>query len=147
MDKNRFSLESHVDLSKIESGVGTPAYALTPEEYEQRIQRCGYDLIYRANVVQYLLSSSCGLHDTPAWASLLDDCAKSIESKENFPTVDAVPVVRCRECIHGRFKHQDMYECLHDADIDEQTGVAYGFIDYHEPDFFCGYGEKKEDEE
>lgn len=56
-------------------------------------------------------------------------------------------VTRCRDCIHGHFKHQDMYECLHDADIDENTGVAYGFIDYHEPDFFCAYGEKKEDEE
>ena len=58
---------------------------------------------------------------------------------------DVVPVVRCRDCIHGRFKHQDMYECLHDADIDENAGVPYGFIDYHEPDFFCAYGEKKED--
>lgn len=57
--------------------------------------------------------------------------------------IDAVPVVRCRDCIHGRFKHQDMYECLHDADIDENTGVAYGFIDYHEPDFFCAYGERR----
>lgn len=54
-------------------------------------------------------------------------------------------VVRCRDCIHGRFKHQDMYECLHDADIDEGTGLAYGFIEYHEPDFFCAYGERKEE--
>ena len=112
-------------------------------EYEQRIQNCRYDLIYRSNVVHYLLSSAEGLHDTPAWASLLVDCAGSIESRENFPPVSAVPVVRCRECIHGRFKHQDMYECLHDADIDENTGVPYGFIDFHEPDFFCAYGERR----
>lgn len=63
---------------------------------------------------------------------------------EDASDVDVEEVVRCRECIHGRFKHQDMYECLHDADIDESTGVPYGFIDYHEPDFFCAYGEKEE---
>ncbi len=82
--------------------------------------------------------------------SAQNDCRKNercvdYERIKSIPAADVFPVVRCRECIHGRFKHQDMYECLHDADIDEETGVPYGFIDFHEPDFFCGYGKKKEE--
>lgn len=74
----------------------------------------------------------------------VDDCPASYLA-DIILRAGYVKVIRCRECIHGRFKHQDMYECLHDADIDENTGVAYGFIDYHEPGFFCAYGEKKKE--
>lgn len=67
------------------------------------------------------------------------------ELAEKILTYGYERIVRCRNCIHGHFKHQDMYECLHDADIDEETGVAYGFIEYHDPEFFCGYGEKRKE--
>lgn len=51
---------------------------------------------------------------------------------ESAPTVDAVPVVRCRECKHLMFS--DFYgECKR------------GNLGIVKPDDFCSYGERKED--
>ena len=75
------------------------------------------------------------------------DEIRAVDLAEKIRNAGYVKVTRCRDCINGRFKHQDMYECMKDADIDENTGVAYGFIDYHDPDFFCAYGERKTENE
>lgn len=48
------------------------------------------------------------------------------------PTVDAVPVVRCRECIH-RTKHGNCGHPRHE----DTLPTAY-------PNDFCSYGERKE---
>lgn len=52
------------------------------------------------------------------------------------PTVDAVPVVRCREC---KYSYGNKY-CTNDAWKDEGNTV------YIEPDAFCSYGERKNNE-
>ena len=49
------------------------------------------------------------------------------------PTVDAVPVVRCRECKHC---DPENYHC------DHPMGTAAPLR--REPDDFCSYGERKE---
>ena len=54
------------------------------------------------------------------------------------PTIDAVPVVRCKNCKHGRpYKHTKEYvACEVDCEpIDRDS------------DFFCGDGERREDDE
>ena len=55
----------------------------------------------------------------------------------NAPTIDAVPVVRCKDCRWSRTNQKD------DADVyycELRTGRAY-----HSGDF-CSYGERKEGE-
>ena len=56
--------------------------------------------------------------------------------------LDAVPVVRCRECKHGKLDffadngttHIESYKCIHST-----MGIKI-----MEPDDFCSYGERKD---
>lgn len=58
------------------------------------------------------------------------------------PTVDAVPVIRCKDCAHVNIEVRDyaMYlpkQCELYCELDELPV---------KPDDFCSYGERKEDE-
>lgn len=55
---------------------------------------------------------------------------------DSIPTVDAVPVVRCKDCIHGFFHNSSggMYCCTSPAGLSLET-----------PNSFCCYGERKEE--
>lgn len=55
------------------------------------------------------------------------------EDIDNAPTVDAVPVVRCRDCKH--------YE-IHKPKVLENC-ERNGYIIPMKPDDFCSYGERK----
>ena len=52
---------------------------------------------------------------------------------DKMPTVDAVPVVRCRECKHC---DPENYHCDHPM----STGAPLS----RKPDDFCSYGEREE---
>ena len=52
------------------------------------------------------------------------------------PAIDAVPVVRCREC-----KHYEMGACL--KIYDDGAASRYAWQE-RKPDDFCSYGERKE---
>ena len=52
---------------------------------------------------------------------------------EDAPTIDAVEVVRCGECMHGK-KVCGNVECM--------TSSEY---EYHGYDWFCPNGERRED--
>ena len=64
------------------------------------------------------------------------------------PTIDAVPVVRCRECRHHRDKNEqeqqylveDILICTSPDATDDCWNAVW-------PDHFCSYGERKENEE
>lgn len=55
----------------------------------------------------------------------------------NIPhAADVVEIVRCKDCIHGKCKHQDMYLCYKDGkDVPP---------DFHEPEWFCANGQRRE---
>lgn len=61
---------------------------------------------------------------------------------DDSPTIDAVPVVRCKDCKHGELDfladngttHIECYKCIHPT-----TGLKI-----MEPYDFCSYGERKE---
>ena len=62
-----------------------------------------------------------------------------------FPAVNAVPVVRCEKCKHAVFDEEyEMWKCVEDAEYDEESGVWFGFCEYHNGDFFCADGERKD---
>ena len=56
---------------------------------------------------------------------------------DDSPTIDAVPVVRCRECDYGS-ESGDLISCGH-PEYDLMEGVLA-----HEEGFYCGYGKRKE---
>jgi hypothetical protein len=64
-----------------------------------------------------------------------DDYAEFQQIVEDAPTVDAVPVVRCRECEHGEYDDaiEDEY-CYH---------CRYDGFSYNKADHFCSDGERK----
>ena len=53
------------------------------------------------------------------------------------PTVDAVPVVRCKDCVHKK--------CVNDSNGEglEYCGLMFCIIT---DNFYCGHGERKEKE-
>ena len=58
---------------------------------------------------------------------------------DRIPTIDAVPVVRCRECKHKNTKKCPMIIVNFNSDMEEiliQNHVS--------DDFFCSYGEWKD---
>ena len=68
-------------------------------------------------------------YDDASWAK--DNCLVELEAA---PTVDAVPVVRCRECKHR--KYDDIFGMLW-CNLDSFTKRV-------KPDDFCSHGERKE---
>ena len=67
------------------------------------------------------------------------------ETVDKAPTIDAVPVVRCRECKHHRDKNEqeqqylveDILICTSPDATDDCWNAVW-------PDHFCSYGERKE---
>lgn len=66
------------------------------------------------------------------------------EAIRDAPTIDAVPVVRCRECKHHRDKNEqerqylveDILICTSPDATDDCWNAVW-------PDHFCSYGERK----
>ena len=63
---------------------------------------------------------------------------------EAAPAVDAVPVVRCRECRH----RQNTKECLmcFTEVVDVEDGKLYQFRDLTKDDGFCDRGERRDND-
>lgn len=61
------------------------------------------------------------------------------------PRVDAVEVVRCKDCKHSVWDEEnELWKCTESADYDEDAGEWFGFFEYHNGDFFCAYGERED---
>ena len=95
-------------------------------------------LINREALISYVdLCASCGEHNTA------EDVIMMIKTA---PTVDAVPVVRCRECKHfGHYGKTSLF--TNGKNI--KAGWCQRRISYDEEyrmtgDDFCSYGERKE---
>ena len=64
---------------------------------------------------------------------------------DSQPTVDAVPVVRCRECKHHRDKNeQERKYLVEDILICTSPDATEDCWNAVWPDHFCSYGERKE---
>ena len=59
-------------------------------------------------------------------------CALS-DAVEQMPTVDAVPVIRCKDCTFGHYIDHGHMHCLHPCGL--TTNMT---------DDFCSYAERKE---
>lgn len=55
-----------------------------------------------------------------------------------------VPVVRCKDCKHGVWdKDEELWKCVISADWNEEVAEYIGFLEYHEADDFCSFGERR----
>lgn len=61
---------------------------------------------------------------------------KAVGTKEidRAPTIDAVPVVRCKDCKYGE---------VDDADLPAQYLCNYHGADWNDENHFCSYGERR----
>jgi hypothetical protein len=99
------------------------------------------DMISRSALKSFLCKCCNVLHsDEPCEPS---EC-NVMEWVDELPAVDAVEVVRCKECKHGVWNEdEEMYQCVEGADYDPELAMYHGFICYEEADFFCKRGERR----
>lgn len=79
------------------------------------------------------------------WDDIGPSRGEVVEFLRKQPTIDAVPVVRCRECKHHRDKNEqerkylveDILICTSPDATDDCWNAVW-------PDHFCSYGERKE---
>lgn len=64
----------------------------------------------------------------------VDGVTSVLEAIDAAPTVDAVQVVRCSECVHGFPMENGQYTCN-----------RIKVLDVCDPDYFCADGKRKED--
>ena len=86
------------------------------------------------------------LIDANALISYIDECSQESRFRVYYgyaksfindaPTIDAVPVVRCKDC-----KHYDMGVCLKIYSDGNMHTEAW---QRRKPDDFCSYGERKD---
>ena len=69
-------------------------------------------------------------HEYGSLGGAVSECMKHID---NAPTIDAVPVIRCRECKWWQ-EDDDIGHCDNPDGLDN----------YAKPEDFCSYGERKE---
>ena len=91
------------------------------------------------------------LIDANALISYMDECSKESRFRvyygyaksfiDNAPTIDAVPVVRCRECKY--WKHSGVKAGNSFSDMEHIGGCEFTKYYRRESDF-CSYGERKE---
>ena len=70
------------------------------------------------------------------WDDIPSTRGEFVRFLKKQPTVDAVPVVRCKDCVNGRvFANKQGAEYV-DCVLDDYS--------VRKPDEFCSYGERKE---
>ena len=91
------------------------------------------------------------LIDANALISYMDECSKESRFRvyygyaksfiDDAPTIDAVPVVRCRECVHWKPTGSKAGNSF--SDMEYIGGCEFTKYCRRESDF-CSYGERKE---
>ena len=95
------------------------------------------------------------LIDANALISHMDECSKESRFRvyygyaksfiDDATTIDAVPVIRCRECKHHRDKNeQEQQYLVEDVLICTSPDATDDCWNAVWPDHFCSYGKRKE---
>lgn len=69
-----------------------------------------------------------------------ETCASVVKEFENIPAVDAVEVVRCKDCLY-RSQYCDAYGMYHCGGIDTTKVHSLPIVG---SDFFCAHGERRD---
>lgn len=83
--------------------------------------------------------------DTLSGKSRRDEALNAVANIVNAPTVDAVPVVRCKDCKwYKESKHSELNSLRFCYRLRNDSGIPVGY-NWDDNDF-CSYGERREDE-
>lgn len=111
------------------------------------------DCIERSTIMQILFDACAKCIDAADDGDgVYTDCGQCMLGKvktqlRTAPAADVRHVVTCADCKHWNMESGGDYCCTREAEEDERIpGLYYGFVEYHEPDFFCAYGERRENE-
>lgn len=68
-----------------------------------------------------------------------DECDRIYDAIDEAPTIDAVPLVRCKDCVCAeKFPYEDnVFKCTHPQWCNSNYGV-YG-------EDYCSYGERRDE--
>lgn len=75
--------------------------------------------------------------DSPAEIARVDGLSDAYEAVKNAPTIDAVPVVRCRECVYNREGYCTQFQI-------NLSGISSAWYRVDD-DGFCSRGQRRED--
>lgn len=107
------------------------------------------DLISRAAALRCIMQSRENIDwgqsdDEDAFLHYTGTLYRTMASAECVPTVDAVPVVRCKDCKYAHLN--DDNECTYCDMISVLTdeGESY-YVPVFPPDWYCAYGEREDD--
>lgn len=102
------------------------------------------EYIEREALIAFLESS----HDDRDWLVNQYNADWICSWIESQPASDVVAVVRCKDCEYGVWdKDEELWKCVISADWNEELAEWLGFVEYHEADYFCGYGERRGEDE
>lgn len=69
-----------------------------------------------------------------------------LDSLQGIRIRSATEVVPCCECKYGVWdEYEEMWKCVYSAEFDEGISEYLGFVEYHDGDHFCSYGELREE--
>ena len=74
------------------------------------------------------------------WHMRTEEQAVLVEHIDNAPTIDAVPVVRCKDCRHWSEMQNSAGACLRHSVIDGSWWTGTDSTDY------CSFAERRDDE-
>ena len=86
------------------------------------------DMISRAAAIGALSTPCDKRYRHGVWETCLDNIETAIR---NIPAVDAVPVIRCRDCKHS---------------IENAKHIDVACERSYDPDFYCAAGERRDSE-
>lgn len=79
------------------------------------------------------------------------ECSDSYEAFKvainKATTVDAVSVVRCKDCKHSTWDEEEhLWECTNSYDLTGDADTYAMFHEYNDGEHFCSYGERRTEE-
>ena len=87
------------------------------------------------------------IYASAARKAILDADPKLAYCIDEIPGVDAVEVVRCKDCKSGIWdEDEQMWECVIGVDLTGDRDTYAMFHEYNDGDHFCSYGERKDNE-
>lgn len=93
------------------------------------------DLISKRDLISFIdkkVVPGLLLLDNASGAGIMAGFSEILEEADVIPTIDAMPIVRCRDCMH----------CLWDELHKDRKGRCMEHHLWCEPDGFCHMGEK-----
>ena len=98
------------------------------------------DMISRQAAINALGEAPEVWTDSPEEFAALSQWEMDVTAIEALPSADAVEVVRCKDCKHSHMTYDG--SCKY-CDLWDEDGEAL----YLEGDFYCAWGERREDGE